>query len=148
MTDLDLKDETSSEKVVSPAPRSKSTEDILLSLGIKFQKTKRSLSEADDSGWMIKKSVILGYLKDSKCENWKDHRRRFRIMVYTDPKYLEWSATQEKVGCGWHRLREHGGHHVVTAGDNWMNWKNGKEWQCESFHFVKQIYDTMAKRQK
>ena len=149
MTDLDLKDETSSEKVVTPAPRSKSTEDILLSLGIKFQKTKRSLSEADDSGWMIKKSVILGYLKDSKCENWKDHRRGFRTMVYTDPKYLEWSATQEKGGPGpGYRLREHGGHHVVAAGDNWMNWKNGKEWQCESFHFVKQIYDTMAKRQK
>ena len=151
MTDLELKDETSSEKVVTPtpAPRSKSTEDILLSLGIKFQKTKRSLSEADDSGWMIKKSVILGYLKDSKCENWKDHRRGFRTMVYTDPKYLEWSATQEKGGPGpGYHLREHGDHRVISAGANWVNWKNGKEWQCESFHFVKQIYDTMAKRQK
>ncbi len=150
MSDFD--DDTLSEKVMTPpVPRSKSTdEDILRSLDLKFQKNTRSLSEADDSGWMIKKSAILGYFQDSKCENWKDHRKGFRTMVYTDPKYLEWSATQEKGGPGpGYHLREHGDHRVITAGANWVNWKNEKkEWQCESFHFVKQIYDTMAKRQK
>ena len=150
MTDFD--GDTLSEKVMTPpAPRSKSTdEDILRSLGLKFQKNTRSLSEADDSEWMIKKTAILGYLKDSKCENWKDHRKGFRTMVYTDPKYLEWSADQEKGGPGpGYSLRNHGNHRVITAGANWVNWKNEKkEWQCESFHFVKQIYDTMAKRKK
>ena len=135
----------------TPTPRSKSTEDdTIRPPSIKFQKNKNSLSEVDDSKWMIKKSAILGYFEDSKCENWKDHRKSFRTMVYTDPKYMDWSATQENGGCGpGYSLRKHGKHRVITAGANWLNWKNEKkEWQCDSLHFVKQIYDAMAKRQK
>lgn len=151
MTEID--DDTLSEKALppTPTPRSKSTEDdTIRPPSIKFQKNKHSLSEVDDSKWMIKKSAILGYLEDSKCENWKDHRKSFRSMVYTDPKYMDWSATQENGGCGpGYSLRKHGKHRVITAGANWLNWKDEKkEWQCDSLHFVKQIYDAMAKRQK
>ena len=151
MTEID--DDTLSEKATppTPTPRSKSAEDdTIRPPSIKFQKNKHSLSEVDDSKWMIKKSAILGYFEDSKCENWKDHRKSFRTMVYTDPKYMDWSATQENGGCGpGYSLRKHGKHRVITAGANWLNWKDEKkEWQCDSLHFVKQIYDAMAKRQK
>jgi len=112
---------------------------------IKFQKTTRSLSEADDRKWKIKKEVILEYLEDTKCEDWKLHRKKFREKIYMNEDYLKWSSRQEKNGgC---QLRKYGGNYVITAGCNWVNWKNTEgEWHCVSFHFVKQIYDTMAKR--
>ena len=112
---------------------------------IKFQKTTRSLSETDDRKWKIKKEVILEYLEDTKCEDWKLHRKKFREKIYMNEDYLKWSSRQEKNGgC---QLRKYGGNYVITAGCNWVNWKNTEgEWHCVSFHFVKQIYDTMAKR--
>jgi hypothetical protein len=73
-------------------------------------------------------------------------------MIYTDPKYLEWCGTQESMvrgmkEAGWSNMRRKRNHTVITAGANWANWKDEKkEWHCKSFHYVKQIYDTMAKR--
>ena len=136
-TELALSDEEEEETHTTNTP------DVL-----KFQKTTRSLLDADDREWKIKKDVILGYLEVTKCKDWKLHRKNFREKIYMDDKYVKWSSIQEKnaEGPGYVR-RKHGDQYVITAGCNWVNWKNTKgDWQCESFHFVKQIYDTMAKR--
>ena len=117
---------------------------------IKFQKNAASLSTVDDRKWKIKRDVILNYLETSKDEDWKKHRKEFRRLIYNDPSYLEWSKSQEEGGPGpGYSLRTSGEVRVITAGANWLNWKDEKkEWQCKSFHYVKQIYDAMAKRQK
>ena len=117
---------------------------------IRFQKNAASLSTVDDRKWKIKRDVILNYLESSKDEDWKKHRKEFRRLIYNDTSYLEWSKSQEEGGPGpGYSLRTSGKVLVITAGANWLNWKDEKkEWQCKSFHYVKQIYDAMAKRQK
>jgi len=109
--------------------------------GIKFPNTTRTIGvDIDDSDWIISREVIRGYLEESNDEDWKKHRKMFRNMIYTDINYIGWSDTQS-IGEGPHRL--------VRAGDNHKNWRNEKkEWFCESLHYLKQLYDTMAKREK
>ena len=152
MLDTDIDKGTSKDRSSVQETPMTSEERVSRAIGvtIKFQKNAASLSTVDDKNWKIKRDVILNYLESSKDEDWKKHRKEFRRLIYNDPSYLEWSKSQEEGGPGpGYSLRTSGKVRVITAGANWMNWKDEKKgWQCKSFHFVKQIYDAMAKRQK
>ena len=137
-----------STKSEGPTDEESKTQEIASSaLGAKFQMNKRSLFNNDDTSWMIKKKVILEYFGGSiKDSGWD--RKVFLKLLYTDPNYVSWSDLLKDNGVKF-RKNYTTGTHVIGAGNGWKNWKNEKkEYHCESLHFVKQIYDAMAKRQK
>ena len=137
-----------STKSEGPTDEESKTQDIASSaLGAKFQMNKRSLFNNDDTSWMIKKKVILEYLGESiEGSGWD--RKVFLKLLYTDKNYVSWSDLLKDNGVKF-RKNYTTGTYVIGAGNGWKNWKNEKkEYHCESLHFVKQIYDAMAKRQK
>lgn len=151
MLDTDIDEGTSKDRPGVHETPMTSEERVSRAIGvtITFQKSHRSLSTVDDSKWNIKRDTILNYLESSKDEDWKKHRKEFRRLIYNDPSYLEWSKSQEEGRPNPGYRRTLGKVRVIKAGDGWVNWKDeNKEWQCKSFHYVKQIYDAMAKRQK
>ena len=135
-------------KSEGPTDEESKTQEISSSvLGAKFQMNKRSLFNNDDTSWMIKKKVILEYFGGSIEDSGWD-RKVFLKLLYTDPNYVSWSDLLKDNGVKF-RKNYTTGTHVIGAGNGWKNWKNEKkEYHCESLHFVKQIYDAMAKRQK
>lgn len=144
----DTCEETSNDGLIVRETPITPEERVSLATTIIFQKNVASLSTKDDKKWTIKKDVIINYLESSKDEDWKKHRKEFRKMVYNDPSYIKWSEAQGVSGDGLGHPSL-GRKHMIKAGCNWVNWKDEeKKWKCESFHYIKQKYDALSKRQK
>ena len=131
--DQDLTDKLASRQLPQPTDPGPS-EETMTETPFKFPNTIRTVVEVDDCEWIISREVIRGYMEES------NDKKMFRKMIYEDSGYIAWSASMGK-GEGPHRL--------IRAGDNHKNWKNtSKGWLCPSFHYQKQLYDAMAKREK
>ena len=143
----DTCEETSNDRLIVRETPIIPEERVSLATTIIFQKNAASLSTKDDENWTIKKDVIINYLESSKDEDCKKHRKEFRKMIYNDPCYIKWSEAQGVSGDGLGHPSL--GELIIKAGCNWVNWKDEeKKWKCESFHYVKQKYDALSKRQK
>lgn len=111
-----------------------------------LKKTKNSLYGKGRSYWVINEDKILDYLNKS-IQDGKWETKSFLKHLYTDKKYRDWSEILAKKGIKF-RKNYTTGEYVIGMGDKFKNWKKDGEWICDSFHFIKQIYDTMKKRQQ
>ena len=112
-----------------------------------LQKTKNSLYGDGSDDWKVKEDNVLKYLKDS-IKDGKWDTKWFLTYLYTDEDYCKWSKEREDEGIKF-RKNYTTGEHVIGMGDKFKNWKKQDgEWICDSFHFIKQVYDTMKQRQK
>ena len=112
-----------------------------------LQKTKNSLYGNGGDDWKVKEDKVLKYLEDS-IKDGKWDTKWFLTYLYTDEDYCKWSKEREDEGIKF-RKNYTTGEHVIGMGDKFKNWKKQDgEWICDSFHFIKQVYDTMKQRQK
>ena len=120
-------------------------EDTSVNIRVTLRKTKNSVYDKCDDKWCIKKATILHYL-DASIQNDKWNSKQFLTYIYKNYSYREWSENRKNQGVNF-RKNYTTGEYVIGAGNCFKNWKTGKgEWHCESFHFIKQVYDAMKKK--
>lgn len=117
--------------------------------------------------WIISKDKIDEYFRRTlNVESGKKNYNEFRILVYNDQDFINWSnfyCTQNNIKT---RKSKYTSKPILLAGDSWWNWKVGSKkdtgckdpkkhkFLCESLHYVYKLYskhkkqDELKKKQK
>ena len=96
--------------------------------------------------WILKKETIDSYF--SLANKTILDGKLFRRLIYNDPDYVDWCVThsrKNKIPLKYNgKIKKR----ILFPGLNCKNWKsNTGDYYCESFHYIKKLYDNTKKNE-